>query len=134
MTHHTNIDRSRTATTQVDHVDQKTVVGDRGLRSTDYERYAYLVDQRDAEDRDEDFVQIARLGLPFCRSVTTDPEVRVVTSNQGGRGFDSRESKERQSNNSRVTMVHNYLYSTNETYVGMVLYPMRCGGHAVTST
>ena len=79
-------------------MDQKTVVGDRGLRSTDYESYACLVDQRDAEDRDEDFVQIARLGLPFCRSVTTDPEVRVVTSNQGGRGFDSRESYERQSN------------------------------------
>ena len=92
MTHHTNIDRSRTTTTQVDHVDQKTVVGDRGLRSTDYESYAYLVDQRDAEDRDEDFVQIARLGLPFYRSVTTDPEVRVVTSNKWGRGFDSRES------------------------------------------
>ena len=62
------------------------------LRSTDYERYACLVDQRDAEDRDEDFVQIARLGLPFYRSVTTDPEVRVVTSNKWGRGFDSRES------------------------------------------
>ena len=92
-----------------------TVVGDRGLRSTDYESYACLVDQRDAEDRDEDFVQIARLGLPFWGRQGW-PNGHAATSTLGDVGSIPARATERQSNNSRVTMVHNYLYATNETH------------------